>query len=56
MIREVDRQCPDSAGFVKEWKYNDENVVICKDCSRICIYMEAWLNLSDFQAMAILFP
>jgi hypothetical protein len=23
---------------------HDENVVICKDCSRICFNMEVWLN------------
>lgn len=23
---------------------NDENVVICKDCSRICFDMEVWLS------------
>jgi hypothetical protein len=23
---------------------HDENVVICKDCSKVCFNMEAWLN------------
>ena len=43
MIKEVDRYVP-TMQDCERVEIHDENVVICKDCSKVYFNMEAWLN------------